>query len=339
MDRIDGFRIFVRVVETGSFSRAARDLGITQPTVTRHVAALERHLGVRLLNRNTRRLSVTEPGRTYYERGKSLLELVEETENLAGGRQAPLQGRIRIGTSVAFGRRVVTPLILGFMREYPRLEVDLSFEDTYVDLVDRGLDVAIRMGKLADSSLGARHLGLNPWIAVAAPAYLKKRGAPRAPQDLAQHNVLVYSTVQGDDHLHFIDRGKGRSSVRVHGSLRSNNLSSILAAVRDGMGIAALPVYVAARSLGTGHVVQVLADFPLPSQEIHAVFPSPKLVPGKVTALIDYLLAAFAHADWPAALTQGTEETPGSNKVAGPVGKSAKKKMPRKAVPVFDHKK
>ncbi len=310
MDRIDGFRIFVRVVETGSFSKAARDLGITQPTVTRHVAALERHLGVRLLNRNTRRLSVTEPGRTYYERGKSLLELFEETQSLAGARQARLQGRIRIGTSVAFGRRVVTPLVLGFMREYPLVEVDLSFEDTYVDLVAQGIDVAVRMGKLADSSLGARYLGLNPWVAVASPAYLKRRGVPKVPHELVQHNVLVYSTVQGDDHLHFIDRGNGRTSVRVHGTLRSNNLSSILAAVRDGMGIAALPVYVAARSLSTKHVKQVLTEFSLPSQEIHAVYPSPKLVAGKVTALIDYLHAAFAHADWPAVLTQPGEVPP-----------------------------
>lgn len=310
MDRIEGIRIFVRVVEAGSFSRAARDLGVTQPTVTRHIAALERRLGLRLLNRNTRRLSVTELGRSYYERGKSLLELFEETESLAGGRQAQLHGRIRIGTSVAFGRRVVTPLVLGFMREYPLIEVELSFEDTYVDLVAQGIDVAIRMGKLADSSLGARYLGLNPWIAVASPAYLKRRGVPKVPQDLPQHNVLVYSTVQGDDHLHFIDRKNGRTSVRVHGTLRSNNLSSILAAVRDGMGIAALPVYVAARSLSTGHVKQVLTDFSLPSQEIHAVYPSPKLVPGKVTALIEYLHAAFAHADWPVALTQPGEAPP-----------------------------
>ncbi len=286
MDRIDGFRIFVRVVETGSFSGAARDLGVTQPTVTRHVAALERRLGVRLLNRNTRRLSVTELGNSYYERGKTLLELFEETEGLAGGRQAQLQGRIRIGTSVAFGRRVVTPLVLGFMREYPMIEVELSFEDTYVDLVAQGIDLAVRMGKLADSSLGARYLGLNPWIAAASPAYLKKRGMPKVPQDLAQHNVLVYSTVQGDDHLHFIDRRNHRSSVRVHGTLRSNNLSSILAAVRDGMGIAALPVYVAASSLSTGHVKQVLTDFSLPSQEIHAVYPSPKLVPGRSRHLL-----------------------------------------------------
>lgn len=308
MDRIEGIRIFVRVVEAGSFSRAARDLGVTQPTVTRHIASLERRLGMRLLNRNTRRLSVTELGRSYFERGKALLELFEETEHLADGRQAQLQGRIRIGTSVAFGRRVVTPLILGFMRAYPLLEVDLSFEDTYVDLVAQGIDLAVRMGKLADSSLGARYLGLNPWVAVASPAYLRKRGTPRVPQDLAQHNALVYSTVQGDDHLHFIDRKSARLSVRVHGNLRSNNLASILAAVREGMGFAVLPLYVASPSLAAGKVVQVLKDFSLPSQEIHAVFPSNKLIPGKVTALIEYLHAAFAHEDWPVVLAQGVEQ-------------------------------
>lgn len=304
MDRIDAYRLFVRVVETGSFSRAARDLNVTQPTVTRHVAELERRLGGRLLNRNTRRLSLTELGRVYYERGKTLLDLFDETENLARGRQGPLQGPLRIGTSVAFGRRVITPLILKFMREYPLVEVDLSFEDTYVDLVAQGIDVAIRMGKLADSSLGARYLGLNPWVAVASPSYLKSRGVPKAPPDLRQHNVLVYSTVQGDDHLNFVDRKTGRMSVAVHGNLRSNNLSAILAAVREGMGIAALPVYVAARSLDTGHVRAVLTDFSLPSQEMHAVYPSPKLVPAKVTTLIEYLHAAFAQDDWPDALTQ-----------------------------------
>jgi DNA-binding transcriptional LysR family regulator len=308
MDRIDAFRLFVRVVETGSFSRAARSLNVTQPTVTRHVAALERRLGVLLLNRNTRRLSVTDMGRVYYERGKTLLDLFEDTEALARGRQGPLQGRLRIGTSVAFGRRVVTPLLLEFMREYPLLEVDLSVEDTYVDLVAQGIDVAIRMGKLADSSLGARYLGLNPWVAVSAPAYLKGRGTPKAPQDLVGHNVLVYSTVQGDDHLHFIDKRTGRVSVPVHGSFRSNNLSSILAAVRDGMGIAALPMYVAAQSLRTGHIKPVLTEFALPNQEIHAVFPSPKLVPAKVNALIEHLQAAFAREDWPVALTRSGEE-------------------------------
>jgi DNA-binding transcriptional LysR family regulator len=307
MDRIDGFRMFIRVVEAGSFSKAARDLGVTQPTVTRQVAALESRLGARLLNRNTRRLSVTELGQLYYEKSKVLLDTYEETENLAPGRQAPVRGRIRIGTSVAFGRRVVTPLILKFMRSYPALEVDLSIEDTFVDLVAQGIDVAVRMGKLGDSSLGARYLGLNPWVAVASSDYLKRRGRPRHPHELSRHNVLVYSTVQGDDHLHFTAAESERLSVAVHGTFRSNNLSSILAAVRDGMGIAALPMYVAASSIASGHVQPILKDFGLPSQEIHAVYPSPKLLSPKVSALIEYLREAFQRDDWPSELTRTTE--------------------------------
>ena len=307
MDRIDAIRLFVRVVETGSFSLAARALKIAQPTATRQVAALEKQLGVRLLNRNTRRLSLTESGRAYYERGKVLLDLFEESENLARGKQGRPQGRLRIGTSVAFGRRIITPLILAFMREFPAIEVDLSFDDNYVDLVAQGMDVAIRMGKLADSALGARFLGVNPWMVAASPAYLKRRGMPKSPQDLTRHNVLVYSTVQGDDHLHFTDARSERIAVPVQGSFRSNNLSAILAAVREGMGIAALPVYVTATSLGTGHLKAVLTDFSLPVQEIHAVYPSPRLVPAKVNALIEHLHAAFAHEDWPSALTRAYE--------------------------------
>jgi DNA-binding transcriptional LysR family regulator len=310
MDRIDGFRVFVRVVEAGSFSKAARDLGVTQPTVTRQVAALESRLGARLLNRNTRRLSVTELGQLYYEKSKTLLETYEETESLAPGKQTPVRGRIRIGTSVAFGGRVITPLILTFVRSYPQLEVDLSFEDTYVDLVAQGIDVAVRMGRLGDSTLGARYLGLNPWLAVASPKYLERHGKPRTPQELSRHNVLVYSTVQGDDHLQFNDPKVGRISVSVHGTFRSNNLSSILAAVRDGMGVAALPTYVAASSVASGHLKPILEDFELPSQEIHAVYPSPKLLPAKVGVLIEYLRGAFQNEDWPSELTRDGDAAP-----------------------------
>jgi len=298
MDRIDAFRLFVRVVETGSFSKAAVDLGVTQPTVTRQIAALEQRLGERLLNRNTRRLSVTELGRQYYEKAKTLLDYYEETESLAHGEQTPVRGRLRIGSSVAFGRRVVTPLVLRFMRECPQIEVDLTFEDVYVDLVAQGVDVAIRLGKLADSSLGARHLGINPWTLVAAPGYLERRGTPKVPQDLGRHSVLVYSSVQGDDHLSFADHKSGRTSVQVSGPFRSNNLSAILAAVRDGMGIAALPIYVAHTSMQSGHVLPILTNYSLPDQEMHAVYPSPKLVPVKVKVLIEFLREAFSHDDW-----------------------------------------
>lgn len=298
MDRLDGYRLFVRVVETGSFSSAARDLGVTQPTVTRHVAALEQRLGVRLVNRNTRRLSLTEAGRLYYDRSKALLDLVAETEHLAVDERTALRGKLRIATSVAFGRRVVTPLILDFMRAQPEIEIDLRCDDAYIDLVAQGIDVSVRLGRLADSSLAARTLGFNPWAVVASPGYLDRRGVPATPADLERHDVLVYSSVHGDDHLHFHHPRDGRTTVRVRGPFRSNNLSSLLAAARDGIGIAALPLYVAGRSLAQGHLRALLAGHELPGQEIHAVFPSPKLLPTRVSAFVDFLKGHFARPDW-----------------------------------------
>jgi len=298
MDRLDGYKLFVRVVETGSFSSAARDLGVTQPTVTRHVAALEQRLGVRLVNRNTRRLSLTEAGRIYFDRSKALLDLVAETENLAVDQRTALRGKLRIATSVAFGRRVVTPLILSFMRDHPAIEIDLRCDDAYIDLIAQGIDVSVRLGRLADSSLAARTLGFNPWTMVASPDYLARRGTPSAPKDLERHDVLVYSSVHGDDHLHFQHPKQGRVSVRVRGPFRSNNLSSLIAAAREGMGIAALPLYVAGASLGRGKVETVLSGYELPRQEIHAVFPSPKLLPTRVSVFVDHLKAHFTRPDW-----------------------------------------
>src|SRR5882762_1306088 len=203
MDRIAGMQLFVRAAETGSLSKAARDANLTQPTVTKQVAALERQLGVRLLNRNTRGLSLTEIGALYYEKCKRLLEQFDEAENVAREHQGEMRGTLRLATSVAFGRRVVTPLVLEFMRRHPLLRIDLSFEDNFVDLVAGGVDVAIRMGRLADSSLGARYLGTNPWVMVATPAYLKAHAAPKLPMEVAKHPCLVYSSVQGDERWQF----------------------------------------------------------------------------------------------------------------------------------------
>ncbi len=298
MDRITGWQLFVRAAESGSFSQAARDLNLTQPTVTKHVAALEGRLGARLLNRNTRGLSLTEAGALYYDRCKQILERIEEADDIVDTRQGQVRGTLRIGTSLAFGRRVITPLVLEFMKRHPALRIDLSFEDAYVDLVARGIDVAIRMGKLADSSLGARYLGANPWVMVASPAYLKKHGVPRLPADLARHNVLIYSTVLGDDRLHFTRSGHRPATVAVHGSLRANNLSTILDAAQAHMGLAALPCYVAAASVDARRVVVVLDDYTLAAQEIHAVYASPRQVPAKVTALIAYLQDFFQGPWW-----------------------------------------
>ncbi|SDH98343.1 LysR family transcriptional regulator [Variovorax sp. OV700] len=298
MDRLLAMEMFVRVVETGSFSKAALEFHTTQPTVTKQVAATEARLKVRLLNRNTRGVSLTEPGALYYEKCKNIVREAEEAESIVQLRQNQAQGLLRVGTSVAFGRRVVVPLALEYMRRHPQVQLDLSFEDRYVDLIAQGIDVAIRMGKLADSSLGARYLGTNPWAMVAAPGYLKKHGTPKRAQDLSAHVALVYSSVVGDEFWRMHTPKGDPVTVPVSGRFRSNNLSAVLAAARDGLGIALMPRYVASESLASGKVLEVLGDHKLPEQEIHAVFPSPKLVPGKVSGFVAFLQGRFAEGWW-----------------------------------------
>ncbi|KQU85312.1 LysR family transcriptional regulator [Variovorax sp. Root318D1] len=298
MDRLLAMEMFVRVVETGSFSKAALEFHTTQPTVTKQVAATEARLKVRLLNRNTRGVSLTEPGALYYEKCKNIVREAEEAESIVQLRQNQAQGLLRVGTSVAFGRRVVVPLALEYMRRHPQVQLDLSFEDRYVDLIAQGIDVAIRMGKLADSSLGARYLGTNPWAMVAAPGYLKKHGTPKRAQDLSAHVALIYSSVVGDEFWRMHTPKGDAVTVPVSGRFRSNNLSAVLAAARDGLGIALMPRYVASESLASGKVLEVLGDHALPEQEIHAVFPSPKLVPGKVSGFVAFLQGRFAEGWW-----------------------------------------
>jgi DNA-binding transcriptional LysR family regulator len=298
MDRLQAMEIFVRVAETGSFSKAAQEFATTQPTITKQVASIEQHLNVRLLNRNTRGVSLTEAGTLYYEKCKAILRDVQDADSLVRRRQGEAHGLLRIGSSVAFGRRVVVPLVLDFMARHPDLQVDLSFEDRYTDLVAQGIDVALRLGKLADSSLGARTLGVNPWLMVASPDYIREHGAPEVPQQLGEHSVLIYSSVQGNDLWRLHSNTGEAITVPVTGRFRSNNLSGVLAAARSHMGIAALPWYVAADSLAGGSVVPVLGDYQLPEQEIHAVYPSPKLVPSKVQTFIAYLSGRFNGTWW-----------------------------------------
>lgn len=297
MDRITSIELFIRVVETGSFSKAASDVGITQPTATKAVAAMEKRLGARLLHRSTRGVMLSEVGALYYDKCKLIAREVDEADNLATLLQSKVGGTLRISTSVAFGRRILVPLVLRYMREHPEITIDLSFDDRYVNLVEQGVDLAIRMGPMADSTLGARYLGTNPWMMVAAPSYLSQRGTPRSAADLPSHACVVYSSVQGDDRWSLKTAAGEKLSVPVKGPLRSNNLSAILAAARAGMGLAVLPWYVARESLVDGTVQPVLTDHSLPEQEVHAVFPSPKLVPLKVTSFSGFLQQALA-GDW-----------------------------------------
>jgi DNA-binding transcriptional LysR family regulator len=299
MDRVAGVELFIRVVETGSFSKAAADVGITQPTATKAVAAMEERLGARLLHRSTRGVTPTEVGALYYDKCKGIARALEEAESVAALQQGSVSGQLRISCSVAFGRRVLVPLVLRYMRSHTGVAIDLSFDDRYVDLVQQGIDIAVRMGQMADSTLGARYLGTNPWLMVASPAYLARRGAPADAAAVSDHECLIYSSVQGDDRWRLTPPGGAVAlSVPVRGPLRSNNLSAILAAARAGLGLAILPWYVARESVAEGAVVQVLADVGLPAQEMHAVFPSPKLVPLKVTSFIACLQGELAGEWW-----------------------------------------
>ena len=298
MDRVTAVALFARIVESGSFSKAAAEFGITQPTATKAVAAMEARLGARLLHRTTRGVSPTEVGALYYDKCKAIAHEIEAADNLATLMQSGVGGTLRVSTSVAFGRRVLVPLAIAYMREHPSLTVDLGFDDRYVNMVEQGVDLAVRMGRLSDSTLGSRWLGRNPWVTVASAAYLKAHGTPKQPAELRKHACLIYSTVQGDDRWVFTGADGREQVVPVSGPLRSNNLSAVLAAAREGLGIAILPCYVARESVADGSVKPILERHTLPTQEIHAVFPSPKLVPGKVNAFIEHLRMALDGAWW-----------------------------------------
>jgi DNA-binding transcriptional LysR family regulator len=298
MDRLASLQVFIRVVETGSFSRAASDLGLTQPTATKAVAEIEARLGARVLHRTTRGVTPTEVGLLFYERCKGIAHAVEEAENLASLTQTDATGTLRISASVAFGRRVLVPLVMRYMREHPQVQMELSFDDRYVNLVEQGVDLAIRMGRLADSTLGATWLGHNPWLLAASPGYVTHRGRPAVPADLAAHDCLVYSSVQGDARWTFGGPDGKEESVPVRGPLRSNNLSAVLAACESGFGLAVLPWYVAGDAVAAGRLLPLMEGYPLPSQQVHAVFPSPKLVPRKVTGFIGWLQQALAGEWW-----------------------------------------
>jgi len=298
MDRLQAIELFIRVVDLGSFSKAAADLGMGQPTATKLVASLEKQLGSRLLHRSTRGVSPTEIGTLYYNKCKLIAHHLEEAQSVSTLLQSKVQGALRISTSVAFGRRVLSPMVMRFMQMHPKLHIELNFDDRYVNLVEQGIDVAVRMGPLADSSLGARYLGTNPWVMVASRSYLDLHGVPSNPTDLALHDALIYSTVQGDARWHLSGANGQSKVVQVRGPLRSNNLSALLLAARNGLGLVTLPKYVAQESLRNRFLEEILTDWTLPAQEIHAVYPSPQLVPTKVTSFVTWLQAQFVPGWW-----------------------------------------
>ena len=293
MDRLTAMELFVRIVETGSFSAVAREMDMTQPTVSKQLSALEHKLKVRLLNRSTRQLSLTEAGGEYYEACKRILDEVREAESNMGRLQGQLAGQLRINTSIGLGQMYVVPLTLKFQKAHPEVEIDLSLVDRFVDVVEEGIDVAIRIGRLSDSNLVARRLGKTRRVAVATPAYLKKRGTPRKPEDLINHECILYAYLSTGNEWMFQAPDGREIRVKVTGKFRANNGEAIRQAVLQDFGVAVTPEWMAQKDLESGQMKLILTDYAPTLLDIHAVYPSGRHLSAKTRAYVDFLQAEF----------------------------------------------
>jgi DNA-binding transcriptional LysR family regulator len=292
MDRLAAMKTFVRVAETGSFSVAARDLSVGQPAVSKTVAQLEEALGVRLVIRSTRRLSLTEDGRRYLEAARLALEAADAAEASVGGRRAQPKGRVRLAASIAFGRLHLAPRLGRFFDRYPEVDVELRLSDGFVDLVEEGIDVAVRIGALRDPGLVARRVGMMRRVTVARPDYWDRRGRPERPEDLTEHDCIVYTGLSTADVWEF-EGPSGPVSVRVAGRLRTTVSDAMREAVLAGLGVAVTPRWMWRDELRDGALETALDTFEPTPRPIQAVFPERRLVSPKVRAVVDFLADEF----------------------------------------------
>jgi len=302
LDRLTAIQVFAQVVEAGSFAKAAERLGLSTSATSRQVAELEAHLQARLLNRTTRRVSLTESGRAFYERAVQLLADLSEAEAEASSAAVVPRGTIRLTTSVNFGVRHVAPAIAEFLRRHPEVRFDVSLSDRVVDLVEEGFDLAIRVGTPGADNLVARRLGETRLVPCASPDYLARHGAPSTPEDLARHNCFTYEYVSPRQVWRFRDRAGAERTVRVSGSLHSNNGDLLAEVAAHGAGIVFEPAFIVGPDVRAGRLVPLLQDFvpaPLP---IYAMYPSRKHLSAKVRRFVEFLVERFAHGqDWSAA--------------------------------------
>lgn len=294
LDRVTGMQVFVRVATLGSFSAAGRALGMSQTMVTKHIAALESRLGIKLLHRSTRKLVLTEGGRSYLAAVERILAEIEEAEASAGLDRIEPRGILRLNVPLTFGFREIAPALAEFSGLYPSVSVELGLADRLVDLLEEGWDLAIRIGRLKDSSFVARKLAPCRTVVCAAPSYLEKHGTPRALEDLSRHNCLGYtlSSVVGAERWSF---GKdGDIPIPIQGNLRANNGDALLAAAIAGQGLIYQPTFLVGDSLRNGELVRVLPEYDCFEIGVHAILPSGRQAPAKARAFIAFLAQRFA---------------------------------------------
>lgn len=294
MDQIAAMTVFVAVVEAESFTGAAEKLNLSRTMVSKHVMDLEAHLNARLINRTTRRQSLTGTGRVYFERARRILGEVAEADAEAGRHALTPRGRLRINAPIAFGTLHVAPRLRAYLDRYPEVEIDLTLNDRIVDLVDEGYDLAIRIGDLADSSLIARRIAGVRAVTCAAPEYLARRGVPAHPSELEGHACLAYSYASAPDRWTFRRDGDGDPvMVRVRPRIVSNNGDALAAAAIAGLGVIVQPDFIVEAALRDGRLREILPEYRAAELGIHAVYPSHRLVSARVRTFIDHLVACF----------------------------------------------
>ncbi|MCW6511268.1 LysR family transcriptional regulator [Lichenifustis flavocetrariae] len=286
-DRLQELGIFVRAAETGSFSRAARELGTTQPSVSRTIAGLERRLGVKLLLRTTRRITLTDAGSVLLERARHILPEIDEAEDAARGTDS-LRGLLKVAMPVAFGIREVIPRLQAFLADHPQLRIDFVMADGAEDLVAEGVDVALRLGQLADSGFGSRKLASVPRYLVASPGYLELRGTPASLADLDGRDCILGPGASGRKGWVFRD---GKVERPITGDERFNvgSAEGVIALAKAGLGMAVASLWMCRAELAAGHLVSILSDYPLAPAEVHAVFPAGRQPSRKVRAFTAHL--------------------------------------------------
>lgn len=288
MDKLLWMRCFVRAVETGSFSAVAREMHIGQPNVSRHIASLEKSLGVRLLNRSTRQMGTTPEGQRYYAQARQALDLITLAEAEAHGQQDP-HGQLRVACAESLGTEILVPALPAFLERYPHVDVELRLGDAYIDLVAEGVDIAIRGGVLQDSALRARRVGTSERICVASTRYLQRHGVPEVPADLAHHACILYTLSTGGSQVWPFRDG----NVQVHGRLRLNHLEGIRRAVLQDLGIAYLPSWMVARECARGELAPVLSAYAVPAVPVNALYSAHRLLPQRASVFIEFVATVF----------------------------------------------
>jgi DNA-binding transcriptional LysR family regulator len=294
MDKFEDIQAFITVVDAGSFTAAAQRLGVGKSALSRRVSALEERLGVQLLHRTTRALNLTETGRSFYEHGTRILADLEEAEAAVQQEHGELRGMLRFALPLSFGVRHMCGPIATFGKQHPKVKFDLDLNDRRVDLIEDNFDMALRIGRLTDSSLIARRLFDVHAVVCASPHYLKLHGVPETPEDLQDHRCLVYSNLSDPNKWHYEDRDGKRSTVKVIPAMVASSGDFLSNAAAHGMGMVIQPTFIASAAIRSGNLVPVLTDYSWPISPAYAVYPPTRHLSYRVRAFIDFLVEKFS---------------------------------------------